>query len=118
MSWLLNPFKLQCSKDYKHSSVPKRNFDNGFRVAMGSGPFHFISYTLFHIQDIKKDMRITNCMIHLALSWKKVDDICYLISKKEKRMCFIEMIQQMPKDCYWKVKRTWCLEHVATVFVK
>ena len=39
MSWLLNPFKLQCSKDYKHSSVPKRNFDNGFRVAMGSGPF-------------------------------------------------------------------------------
>ena len=42
MSWLLNPFNLQCSKDYKHSSVPKRNFDNGFRVAMGSGPFQYI----------------------------------------------------------------------------
>ena len=34
--------------------------------------FHFISYTLFHIQDIKKDMRITNCMIYLALSWKRL----------------------------------------------
>ena len=43
MSWLLNPFKLQCSKDYKHSSVPKRNFDNGFRVAMGSGPLGFLN---------------------------------------------------------------------------
>ena len=32
----------------------------------------FISYTLFHIQDIKKDMRITNCMIYLALSWKRL----------------------------------------------
>ena len=39
MSWLLNPFKLQCSKDYKHSSVPKRNFDNGFSFAFGSQPF-------------------------------------------------------------------------------
>ena len=39
MSWLLNPFNLQCSKDHKHSSVPKRNFDNGFSFAFGSQPF-------------------------------------------------------------------------------
>ena len=51
MSWLLNPFKLQCSKDYKHSSVPKRNFDNGFRVAMGSGPFClFETYEHFRVK--------------------------------------------------------------------
>ena len=63
--------------------------------------FHFISYTLFHIQDIKKDMRITNCMIYLALSWKRL--MIFVIQFQKKNiMCFKgdEYNKMLKKDCH------------------
>ena len=79
---------------------------------------NFISYTLFHIQDIKKDMRITNCMIYLALSWKRL--MIFVIQFQKKNiMCFKGgEYNKMLKRLLLEKEGTWVWSKLLRFFLK